>query len=134
MSNNPYTSPQSTSQSQPSDIDANLEEIAKLQRLLNLAILCYIGILIISRVLSAISETDPIITWCFIICISIFNVIIIFRLASRMYGTGSAIIHAIGGAIPIISIFILAILSGRATIILKKGGYKVGLLGAKPMG
>ncbi len=56
--------------------------------------------------------------------------IFVFMLAIKLYGTGSGVVLGILTLIPLIGLFVLLSVNGKATAVLKKYGIQVGLLGA----
>ena len=56
---------------------------------------------------------------------------LVIMLAIKVYGMGSGIMMGIGALMPCIGLIILLIVNNNATILLRKGGIRVGLLGAK---
>jgi hypothetical protein len=54
----------------------------------------------------------------------------VFLLAIRVYSVASGILLGIGTLVPCLGLFILLIINGKATKILKDNGHHVGLLGA----
>jgi MFS-type transporter involved in bile tolerance (Atg22 family) len=64
---------------------------------------------------------------------AILAILGIWRLGSGLdYGAVSRVLLILGSFVPLVSLIILFVLSGKATAILRDRGYSVGLLGAAP--
>ena len=62
---------------------------------------------------------------------TIVAIIGLLRLASGLnYGRGAKVLFVILQFVPLINLIVLIVLNARATIILRKAGYKMGLFGA----
>jgi len=133
MSENPYSASDTSSEIPATGNDSNLVVIAKLQRWLNFSILGYFAVIAIAGFSSPSNDSLMALVGFLMIGVGIFAFVTVIRLAKVMKGTVSAILHAIALLIPLVGLLVLLILNSRATRLLKEGGYKVGLLGAKPM-
>jgi len=66
------------------------------------------------------------------IVVIVMSLVGMFRLASGLgYSTGKKIMFVILLLVPLIGLITLLVLNSRATKVLREGGYKVGLLGAR---
>jgi hypothetical protein len=65
-----------------------------------------------------------------VIAISIVATVFVFLLATKVYTTGIGVLLGILTLVPIVGLFALLVINGKATTILKNHGIRVGLLGA----
>ena len=65
-----------------------------------------------------------------LLALAITGAFFVFQLAIRVYGTGLGILLGILTLIPLIGLFVLLAVNGKATNVLKQNGIKVSLLGA----
>lgn len=105
-----------------------LDLIAKWQKCLVYTFLVYF---ICSGILPGISENYAVLVQLFIY-LPIYLAIIIFNgiLCWQIYSRTVAVLMIILGIIPIINFLVVLIASSRATSQVRKGGFKVGFLGA----
>ncbi len=114
--------------------DPNLQVIASRQKILLLCILCRIGCLISLLVIGAAMGTSGAglmvgIQVIYLISIPV-GLIFLLLLSMRTHGVVFAILFLILGAMPVIGLLILLLVNGKATRMLRAGGYRVGLMGA----
>ena len=64
------------------------------------------------------------------LCVALAGAVFSFLLAMKTYGTGLGILFGILCLVPLVGLFILLVVNGKATGVLKQNGIKVGLLGA----
>lgn len=105
-------------------------EIAKAQRKLMFCILAYLGsYLLIFASLVADSPVLILVAIAAILCAMVFAIMLIFRLSRLLYSTITAVLFVIGLFVPLVNFLVLLSVSLRATNILRRNGYKVGLMG-----
>jgi tetrahydromethanopterin S-methyltransferase subunit C len=126
---NPYTPPSApiadTSQSGAESLAA-LNRIASGQRHVIYALLVQI-------VAYGLARGAPQIGLLFVAAAFVYAVVSVVRLAQALgYSVVSRVLLCIGLLIPLVSLLVLAVLSSRASQKLRAGGFKIGLLGAKP--
>lgn len=105
---------------------SDLRQIALFQRGILFCILIYFG-LVISQFI--IPEDKRMILLIIAVPVVIASAVFMFMLANKLYG-GVGILLAILTLVPLLGLLILLIVNGKATSVLKKKGYRVGLLGA----
>lgn len=110
-------------------------KIAKSQRIVLLFILMFVPMILTIFVLFGSGWPGGLVTalYGFIIAYIIFSYVHVVLLSYRVYGLGMTIICGILFWIfPPLGFILLLIINGRASSLLKKEGYKVGLLGVNP--
>ncbi|MEO2019109.1 MAG: hypothetical protein ABGZ53_32595 [Fuerstiella sp.] len=65
-----------------------------------------------------------------VLVVVLVGAVFVFMLAIKVYGTGFGIILGVLSFVPLIGFFVLFVVNGKATNVLKENGIKVGLLGA----
>jgi hypothetical protein len=105
----------------------DLREIAVRQRAIMLCILGYVVLVILQFALP--SELRFILALG-AAAVGITGAVFVFMLALAMYNTAAGIILGILTLVPLIGLFVLLIINGKATTILRNHGIKVGLMGA----
>lgn len=108
---------------------ADLHTIASRQRALMLCILAYIGLVIAQF---ALPPEGRMILGIVALAVSVTAAVFVFMLSLAVYNTAAGIILGILTLIPLIGLFVLLIINGKATGILRKHGVHVGFLGADP--
>ena len=63
--------------------------------------------------------------------VGLVGVVFVFMLATKVYGIVLGVLLGILTIVPLLGLFILLIVTDKATKILRKNGHHVGLLGAK---
>jgi hypothetical protein len=124
----------------PEEEDQNIERVRTGQRivlysvLMNLvAMVLYFGAIIVARFLGdrtlvATAEILRLVVWLGALIVGLIGVI---RLTKGLgYSIVGRILFPISMFIPCINLIVLLILSSKATMVLTKAGYKVGLMGA----
>jgi len=112
-----------------------LEKIAKSQRIVLLFILMFVPMILMIFVLFGSGWPSGLVTalYGFIIAYIIFSYVHMILLSFRVYGIGMTIICGILFWLLLpLGFILLAIVNSGASRILKKEGYKVGLLGVNP--
>lgn len=111
----------------------DIREIAIRQRLLMYAILGYLGMVVVYFI-GVATHLLPleIVGALGYLAAVIFAIICVGRLATSLYGLTSGILLGIGVIIPLVGLIVLLSVSSRATAVLRRNGYKVGLMGANP--
>ena len=129
MTDNPYQSPQSTSQVTGvlSGSRDDLRNVAKFQKGILVCILIYLIAIIGQFALPP--DLRPLVGLG-VLLVGLVGAVFVFLLAMKTYGTGLGILLGILSLVPLIGLIILLVVNGRATNILKQNGIKVGLLGA----
>ena len=125
----PPVPPTPLSYAQPPAAGIDLRGLAFNQRVLNLCILGYIG-LIFARF--ALPPEAVLIAAVATLAVIVIAAICVFRMALVLYGTGMGIVLGLLSLIPLIGLIPLLIINSRATNVLRQHGYIVGLLGASP--
>ena len=129
MIDNPYQSPQTTSQATGvlSGSRDDLRNVAKFQKGILVCILIYLVAVIGQFALPP--ELRPLVG-IGVLLVGLVGAVFVFLLAMKTYGTGLGIVLGILSLVPLIGLIILLVVNGKATNILKQNGIKVGLLGA----
>ncbi|WP_152053551.1 hypothetical protein [Tautonia marina] len=132
MSDNPYEAPQTSGRSVEavgvrSGSREDLKKVATYQKGILVCILLYFGI-VIGQFL--VPPELGIVLLLMLLGIALASMVFIFLLAMKVYSTALGIVLGIGALLPLIGLFILLMVNGKATRILKENGIKVGLLGA----
>lgn len=132
MSDNPYEAPQTSGRAVEamgvrSGTREDLRKVATYQKGILVCILLYFGA-VVSQFL--FPPELVIVPALMIIGVALASMVFIFLLAMKVYSTGFGIALGIGALIPLIGLFILLMVNGKATRILKENGIHVGLLGA----
>jgi hypothetical protein len=105
----------------------DIREIAKRQRAIQICILVYICAVVGQFIVPPELRIIPaLIALVVIITATVF----VFMLAIALYNTGVGIVLGILTLIPIVGLFVLLIVNGKATNVLRQHGVQVGLLGA----
>jgi hypothetical protein len=107
----------------------DLRVIATRQRAIMFCILGYI-IAIIGQF--ALPPEMRFIVGIIAIGLSITASVFVFMLAIALYSTGTGIVLGILTLVPLIGLFVLLTVNGKATNLLRQHGIKVGLMGADP--
>lgn len=133
---NPYRAPVSEGPhvDMPQDRE-RLRRIAGAQRLVNVAVLLYLGIIPINvglRMTGVVASWIGLLVLVYLFVVLVVGVIAVFRLASMFRGTVVALLYLVGMIVPLLGLLLLVSLSGRATKELRAAGINVGLLGANP--
>ena len=66
-----------------------------------------------------------------VLLIGLAGTVFTFLLSMKVYGVGLGIVLGILTLIPCVGLVVLLIVNGKATDVLRKNGYRVGLLGAR---
>jgi hypothetical protein len=105
----------------------DLKSIAQYQKGIIACILLYVIVLIAQFV------TPPalrIVIVLVAVATVLTGVVLVILLATKVYSTPLAIIFGLGTILPCIGLIVLAMVSGKATRILRENGYTVGFFGA----
>jgi len=118
-------------QTPPPPPAVNLYEVAKRQK----AVLFWLLLLILAHVAVIYGKSSfPVPALLFLIlafyAVAVTTMVFVFRLAIKVYGIGWGIFGAILVLVPIISLFALLVINGKATKILRAHEIHVGFLGA----
>jgi len=134
---NPFQSPASSSTALPNqEPTGKVAAVAKAQRLVNFAILCYICLIplnMVSSVAASQANGDSILP---LLIIPIFLGVLAFilfavgKLAYALHGIGNAILYCLAMLIPCLGLILLVFLNARGSKYLKQHGVKIGLMGA----
>ena len=132
MSNNPYQTPQTENFQDPAYQDGRLTRqgllrVAKDQKGILLCILVYLCMVIGQF---AVSPEVRVFPAAIAGVAAITGAVFVFRLAIRIYSTALGVVLGILTLIPFLGLFVLLVVNGKATRILRDHGIKVGLLGA----
>jgi hypothetical protein len=65
-----------------------------------------------------------------VLVVGLVGTVFVFLLAIKVYNTGVGVLLGILTLVPCIGLFVLLVVNGKATGVLKQNGIKVGLLGA----
>ena len=136
-SDNPYSPPSEPlkDSSAPGRFSPFVVAVARAQRLVNKAVLCYLMLIPANLAISTVPEPRAWMVYSFFlvfILVVVFCAISVFRLAAVLKGNIAAIFYTLAILIPCIGLLVLIVLSSQATSILKRQNIKVGLLGANP--
>jgi hypothetical protein len=130
MNQNPFQSPQAvgTAAAFAGDRD-KLRRIASDQRGIMICILVYIAA-IIGQFLLPRPEGTMIAT---IVALGavLAGVVFVFRLATKVYSTGTGIVLGLLTFVPLLGLIVLLTVNSKATRLLRAQGVSVGLLGAR---
>jgi hypothetical protein len=66
-----------------------------------------------------------------VLFVAVVGAVFVFLLSLKLFGTGLGILFGIFTLVPIVGVFVLMGINGKATRVLRANGIKVGLLGAK---
>ena len=129
MSENPYQSPSAHSPvvGVKSGSREDLRSVAKYQKGILVCILIYL-ISVIGQF--AIPAEARAIIGLGILVVGLVGTVFVFLLAIKVYSTGVGVLLGILTLVPCIGLFVLLVVNGKATGVLKQNGIKVGLLGA----
>jgi hypothetical protein len=105
-----------------------LKLIAEAQRRMLVFLLIYVCS---AMVRLALGQKFPPIANLGLLAVAIATAIFVFMLAIKLYGTGVGVLLGILTLIPLVGLFILLIVNGKATKILRENGLKVGFMGVK---
>ena len=92
-----------------------------------LCILSYIGLVIVGMFLP---ETLRAIAGLGILAIALTSTVLVFLLATKVYGTALGIVFGFLTLVPCIGLIMLLVINAKATSILRAEGIHVGFLGA----
>jgi hypothetical protein len=106
-----------------------LRSVALDQKILLLCILFEIVAVVFTRLVALPSAATMAILVLYLIVL-IVGVVVVFRLALKMYSTGVGILMGILALIPCLGLLILFIVNQKATMTLARNGVTVGFLGA----
>jgi len=129
---NPYEPPRAASLDFSPNEHAQLVQIARFQRAINLLILAHIGLYGVALPLQKIPVLGPMVLGIAGLAVGIASIVAVVRLANVLHGTGVAVLCAILMFVPCLNLLTLLVLNSGATSRLRKAGYRVGLLGADP--
>lgn len=114
----------------------HVRAVGKAQRLVNIALLFYLLFIPInigmSRAAGNLGGAVILLVSIVLLCMFVFIVFSVVRLAHALHGTGHAILYGLAMFVPFLGFLLLLILNSRATTLMRNYGIKVGLLGAKP--
>jgi hypothetical protein len=129
MSENPYQSPSAQSQvvGVKSGSREDLRSVAKYQKGILVCILIYL-IAMIGQF--AVPAELGFIIGLGVLVVGLVGTVFVFLLAIKVYNTGVGVLLGILTLVPCIGLFVLLVVNGKATGVLKQNGIKVGLLGA----
>ena len=111
----------------PPPVGVDLRTIAVRQRAIMYCILGYIAMVVAQFVVPPQLQIVPAL---FAIAMSLTAAVFVFMLALSLYNTAVGIILGILTLIPLIGMFVLLVINGKATTVLRRHGIKVGLMGA----
>lgn len=106
----------------------DLRTIAKGQKGVIFCILGYIALMAAQFVLPP--DLRPVF-FLAALAVSVTAVAHVFILSLALYGTGAGIALGVMTLVPLVGLFVLLLVNGKATSVLKRHGIKVGLLGAR---
>jgi hypothetical protein len=113
----------------------DLYNVAIYQKVILLCILVYLVVVIVSLVARITQVVLPLEAQLFmgiaVLASAVVATVFVFMLALKMYSTGAGIVLGLLTLIPCIGLITLLIINQKATRLLRKRGYKVGLLGAR---
>lgn len=129
MSDDVYRPPAAELDVRPETEDReSLLQLAKRQRSLLLAFVCYITLpLLAASVASRFVLLPPLVS----LAAALVFLVFLARLAIRVFGPVTAIILMLLSLIPILNLAVLVVVNARASKRIKDAGYPVGLLGGK---
>lgn len=125
MDQNPYAAPSRSSEAVD---DSRILAVARHQRALNLCMLVYIACMVSFK----FAPEGPLRLVVSFVSIAVLILAVVFAvlLAARLYSTAVAILVGVFTLVPCGGMIGAAYLSSRATALLRRNGYTVGLLGA----
>ncbi len=129
MTENPYQSPVN----EPvvvgvlSGSREDLRSVAVYQKGILICILIYLIMVIVQ--LAIPEDLRPLLALG-VVPLGIVGAVFVFLLAIKVYGTGLGIVLGILSLVPLIGLFVLLVVNGKATRVLRDNGIHVGLLGA----
>jgi hypothetical protein len=104
--------------------------IAKAQRGLMLCILGYLVSLLLLFALGQMESPLIAVPGLLLLASSLGGLVFLIMLTYRLSGTVLAIVVGLCFLIPLVGLLLMVLMSGKASRILKKAGFKIGLLGA----
>jgi hypothetical protein len=105
----------------------DLYSVAIYQKVILLCILCYL-VAVVAQF--ALPPHLRLFLGLGFIGVAIAATVFVFMLAIKLYGVGGGVVLGILTLIPLIGLIVLLVVNGKATAVLQKRGYRVGLLGA----
>jgi len=107
---------------------SELRSIAVLQKVVLIGLL----VLIIGAIAQLlVADTLRMVIGIVLFPVALAYLVFVFMLAIRLYGPGVGAMLGILTLIPLIGLIAILVISGKATSTLQRGGYRVGLLGAR---
>ena len=130
MPHNPYQAPRASAPVRGvlSGRKEDLYKVAHAQKVILLCILFYFFAAVASGAVPAELQILPILL---ILAIAAVAMVFVLVLAIRVYSGPVGILLGLLTLVPLIGLFVLLAVNGKATRILKENGFRVGLLGAK---
>ncbi len=120
---NPYAAPTTDAAGMEAG-NSRSPELASGQKLVIYAILLHLAVIVLQFVIGSLAALGALVAL-------VMSLIGVWRLGNGLgYGTGLKILLLVLMFVPLVSLIILLVLSGKATSLLRADGYKVGLLGA----
>jgi hypothetical protein len=129
---NPYAAPVAIDPNQimlPEDA-ARLLGIAKAQRGLMMSILGYLVSLLLLFALGQMESELIFMPGVLLLASSLGGLVFLIMLTYRLSGVVLAIVVGLCFLIPLVGLLLMFLMSGKASRLLKKAGFKIGLLGA----
>jgi hypothetical protein len=110
----------------------DLLAIARYQKAILLCILFHLSVIAALCALAALDLIPPaadVVMWVGFPGLALVEAVLMFLLATRVFGTGAGIVLGILTLLPCIGLVALLVINGRASATLKGNGIRVGLLG-----
>lgn len=129
---NPYAAPSAIDPNQIMlpDEAVRLLGIAKAQRGLMLCILGYLVSLLLLFAVGQMESELIFLPGVLLLASSLGGLVFLIMLAYRLWGVVLAIVVGLCFLIPLVGLLLMFLVSGQASRLLKKAGFKIGLLGA----
>lgn len=133
MSDNPYQSPRAPDQAAgvKSGSREDVKRVARYQKGLIVCILVYF-ILVLSQIVVPPDAPFVVVLLRAVAALVaiVGGTVFVFLLAMKVYPTGTGVLLGILALIPLLGLFVLLSVNGKATTILRQNGIKVNFLGA----
>lgn len=130
MSDNPYQSPQATEPAVGvlSGARSDLRKVAEYQKGILICILVYlVGVLVQMAMPPGTLPIGALMG----LGAGLVGAVFVFLLAMKLYGALGGGLLGLLTLVPLIGVFVLLVINGKATNVLRQNGIQVGLLGAK---
>ncbi|RYX84919.1 hypothetical protein EON83_08250 [bacterium] len=133
----PISSPTGAPSPFPEDPNINLVALAQAQKWVMWAVLANISTVLMALFLQSLLSNPNAASASMLLLFNMLRLFIAIGVAISIWNLGRALkiklawLLAILSFLPLVGLVVLLVLNSRATTLLKAGGYKVGLMGAK---